>query len=164
MANDADLAHQPDTFQQPSLIKKKSKLSLVGFSILLIILIILHLPFFWILDYIIPHHSQTLLLYDILMLSPIFSPLLIIDFIVLILFNKRLPPWKVCFILIFIFNVLFFSEANYVMGGYMGALNGFVVLPLAALLVIIDFIALLFYLFFLTTTTMAERSSDMFLF
>jgi hypothetical protein len=80
-----------------------------------------------------------------MMLSPLFSPLLIIDFIAFTLFHKGSPPWKTCFILLLILNILFFSEATYVMSGYMGQIYAIVVLPLVFLLVIIDLTALLFY-------------------
>lgn len=121
--------------------KKRNNLLWMGFFILLTIL---HLPFVWILAYIVPH------LIDIspyiLMLSPIFLPLVIVDFISFILFIKESPPWKLCFILLAVCNALSFSEATNAMSGYMGAMNAIFVVPLALVLLIIDLIAVLSYI------------------
>ncbi len=143
MNANTDLPQQPDVYQnQQPLIKKSNKILWLSFFI---ILIILHLPFGWILAYIFPRVSINSFHFYLLALSPLFLTLMILDFIAYMLFHKETPPWKVCFILLFIFNVLFFSEAKFAMRGPSGEMGLIVILPLALLLVIIDLIALLLY-------------------
>jgi hypothetical protein len=126
--------------------RKRNNLMWMGFFILLIIL---HLPFVWIWASILPASSINITLYFsyILMLSPLFSPLMILDFIVFKLFNKESPPWKLCFILLVVFNVLFFSEAIYSisMSVYMRKMIPIVIVPLTLFLLIIDLTAILFF-------------------
>jgi hypothetical protein len=73
MNDNTDLPHQPDTYHQDSpLIKKKSNISWVGFSILLIIL---HIQFGWGVA-----NITSIRTLNILMMSPFFLALAVVDY------------------------------------------------------------------------------------
>jgi hypothetical protein len=148
-----DLPHQQETLQQPHLMKKKSNRSWIGFSILLLIFnfpfvavsiaaLISELRFWHGLRYMISGVIQSMISWCFYVI-----PLVVVDSITFRSYiKKQSPPWKVFFILLLAINVIFFTLAGWELNQTAGGVSGFVIIPLAYFLVILDLLTILLFL------------------